>query len=55
MPRRNNGQFDAYFIEGAYKPKKGRPVHLIPRGRPAPPRPENQEKPEQNQSTDKDN
>ncbi len=54
MPRRNYGQYDAYFKEG-YKHKKGDPVHLIPRGRPAPPRPEHQAKPEQNQPTDKDN
>ncbi len=54
MPRMNNGQYDAYFKEG-YKHKKGTPVHLIPRGRPAPPRPENQAKPERNQPTDIDN
>ena len=55
MPRRNKGQFDAYFFKDGYRPEKGRPVHLIPRGRPAPPRPEHQAKPEQNQPTDKDN
>ena len=55
MPRRNKGQYDAYFKEG-FKPKQGRrPVDLIPRGRPAPPRPEHQAKPEQNQPTDSDN
>ena len=54
MPRKNNGQYDAYFQEG-YKHKKGTPVHLIPRGRPAPPRPENQAKPESNKPASKDN
>ena len=55
MPRKNKGQFDAYFKDG-YKPKQGRrPVDLIPRGRPAPPRPENQAKPESNKPTSKDN
>ena len=57
MPRKNNGQYDAHFIKEdlGYKKKKDAPVHLIPRGRPAPPRPENQAKPEGNKPTSKEN
>ena len=54
MPRKNKGQYATYFFDDGYKSKKGRLVHLIPRGRTAPPRPENQAKPEQNQPPDKD-
>ena len=58
MPRKNNGQHTPYSTKKDFGHKSGKDrsqVERIPRGHPAPPRSENQPKPEGNKPTGKGN